>query len=131
MIVLDTQSWLWYLQTPERLSQKAQAIIAKFEDKKALRVSAISIWEIALKAQAGKLILPMEIKAWYEESKKYSAVTVEPIIPTDLIDSTQLPGDFHKDPADRIVVSLARRYGCPLITSDQKIIDYPHVETVW
>ncbi|WP_248277766.1 hypothetical protein [Brasilonema sp. UFV-L1] len=47
------------------------------------------------------------------------------------IASTKLPGDFHKDPADRILVAIARRYGIPLVTCDIKIIDYPHVQTIW
>jgi len=51
--------------------------------------------------------------------------------PADAIASTQLPGDFHRDPADRIIVALARRYGVPLVTSDRLIRDYPHVTTVW
>ena len=56
---------------------------------------------------------------------------IEPLNPLDAIASTQLPGDFHKDPADRILIAIARRYSIPLITCDQKILSYPHVETVW
>ena len=47
------------------------------------------------------------------------------------IASTQLPGNFHKDPADRIIVALARRQGASLVTSDRKILDYAHVATIW
>ena len=42
-----------------------------------------------------------------------------------------LPGDFHKDPADRIIVAATRVSRSKLITKDQKIMDYPHVTTVW
>jgi PIN domain nuclease of toxin-antitoxin system len=49
----------------------------------------------------------------------------------DAIDSTQLPGDFHKDPADRILVAIALHYDIPLVTCDEKILSYPHVETIW
>jgi PIN domain nuclease of toxin-antitoxin system len=56
---------------------------------------------------------------------------IEPLNPLDAIASTQLPGDFHKDPADRILVAIARRYGIPLVTCDEKILDYPHVQTIW
>ncbi|WP_347566251.1 PIN domain-containing protein [Scytonema sp. UIC 10036] len=45
--------------------------------------------------------------------------------------STQLPGDFHLDPADRIIVAIARRDGISLVTCDTKIIDYFHVQTIW
>ncbi len=56
---------------------------------------------------------------------------IESVTPQDAIASTQLPGTFHKDPADRIIVALARRYNVPLITCDDKILAYPYVETVW
>jgi PIN domain nuclease of toxin-antitoxin system len=45
-------------------------------------------------------------------------------------ESTQLPGEFHRDPADQIIVATARVYGCPLVTSDDKILNYPHVTTI-
>ncbi len=47
------------------------------------------------------------------------------------IASTQLPGTFHKDPADRILVAIANRYGIPLVTRDANILNYPHVQTIW
>ncbi len=131
MIILDTQAWFWYMHSPDKLSSKAKIAIEEFEPQKSLRVSAISVWEIALKARIGKLTLPMEINAWYEKTQTYLAVTIESINPIDLINSIQLPDDFHKDPADRIIVAMARRYGCFLVTSDQKIIDYTQVQTIW
>lgn len=42
-----------------------------------------------------------------------------------------LPDNFHKDPADRILVAIARRYNIPLVTCDRKILSYPHVQTIW
>jgi AAA-like domain len=54
--------------------------------------------------------------------------------PTDLIQdaiaSTQLPGEFHKDPANRILIAISRRYDIPLVTCDEKILRYPHVQTI-
>jgi PIN domain nuclease of toxin-antitoxin system len=62
---------------------------------------------------------------------QYRGVVIEPMGALDAIASTQLPGTFHKDPSDRIIIAMARRYDVPLITRDQKILDYPHVETIW
>ena len=59
MIILDTQAWFWYMHSPDKLSCKAKIAIEEFEFQKSLRVSAISVWEIALKARIGKLTLPM------------------------------------------------------------------------
>jgi PIN domain nuclease of toxin-antitoxin system len=45
-----------------------------------------------------------------------------------VIESTQLPQPFHRDPADQIIVATARIHGYQLMTLDGKIRDYPHVE---
>jgi len=42
-----------------------------------------------------------------------------------------LPDPFHRDPADRIIVATARKLQCPIVTADHKILEYPHVETMW
>ncbi len=52
------------------------------------------------------------------------------LTPEIAIESTRLPGEFHRDPADQIIVATARMYDCPLVTSDEKILNYPHVTTV-
>ena len=61
----------------------------------------------------------------------YPKVTFLDLSPEIAIESTQLPGDFHRDPADQIIVATARIYGCSLASSDDKIIRYPHVSTVF
>jgi PIN domain nuclease of toxin-antitoxin system len=81
--------------------------------------------------QSGKLAIPMDIHRWYELARSYPSTVIEPLSPVDAIASTQLPGDFHKDPADRIIVALARRLSVPLLTCDRNILDYKHVVTVW
>jgi PIN domain nuclease of toxin-antitoxin system len=51
-----------------------------------------------------------------------------PLTPRIAVESTQLPGSFHRDPADQIIVATARVYDCSLLTADGKILDYPHVK---
>jgi PIN domain nuclease of toxin-antitoxin system len=131
VIVLDTQVFLWWLHDPNQLSKSAGRAIVRAERESAIRVSAISAWEIAVKSQIGKLALPMEINAWFERARSYPGMIIEPMDALDAITSTQLPGDFHKDPAARIIVAMARRYGAPLVTADAKIRNYPHVRTIW
>lgn len=131
MIILDTHIWLWWLYEPGKLSARSQTLITQEEQQKGLRVSAISVWEIDIKVEQGKLALPLEINEWYEQASTYPGLLIEPVIPEDVIASTQLPGSFHKDPADRIIVAFARRLGCLLITCDAKILAYPCVKTVW
>lgn len=131
MIVLDTHVWLWWLHDPDRLSTDAAKRILQEQESGSIIVSAISAWEVAVKVQSGKLVIPMDINRWYDLARRYPATVIEPLSPVDAIASTQLPGSFHKDPADRIIVSLARRRAVPLLTCDRKILEYEHVITVW
>jgi PIN domain nuclease of toxin-antitoxin system len=52
------------------------------------------------------------------------------ITPAIAIEAYSLPDEFHKDPADRIIVATARVYNCPLVTIDQNIVAYPHVRLI-
>lgn len=131
MILLDTHIWLWWLHTPEQLSERARNLLTIGENQNALIVSAISVWEIAVKHSVGKLPLPLDINEWFILAKTRPGVTIEPLDPLDAIASTQLPGNFHKDPADRIIVAIAYRREIELITCDQKILNYPHIKTLW
>jgi len=45
-----------------------------------------------------------------------------------VVESTQLPGEFHRDPAEQIIVATARIYDCPLLPADDKILKYSHVK---
>jgi PIN domain nuclease of toxin-antitoxin system len=131
MILLDTHIWLWLLHEPNQLSSKAKAVIDLEEAQNGLLVSAISVWEIAVKSSIGKLSLPLPINEWYELAQAHSGIVIEPLAPMDAIGSTQLPGNFHKDPADRILIAIAIRYGIYFVTCDAKILNYPHVQTIW
>jgi PIN domain nuclease of toxin-antitoxin system len=131
MILLDTHVWLWLLHDPSQLSESAQAAIDSEEPQNGLLVSAISVWEVAVKSSLGKLALPLPIDEWYELAQTHSGVVIEPLSSIDAIASTQLPEVFHKDPADRILVAIARRYKISVVTCDAKILNYPHVKTIW
>jgi PIN domain nuclease of toxin-antitoxin system len=132
VIVLDTHVLLWWAHDPDRLSQKARSAIEREESLDGLHVSSASIWEIALKSRNGKLFLPCDMHEWYELLlETYPGIVIDSLTPQVAIESTLLPGDFHRDPADRFIVALARHHGVPLITIDQKILNYPHVQTVW
>jgi PIN domain nuclease of toxin-antitoxin system len=50
--------------------------------------------------------------------------------PEIIVESTRLPGEFHKDPADQLIVATARLLNCPVVTEDAKILNYPHVSTI-
>ena len=129
MIVLDTHVWIWWVHGDERLTSTQAEVIAAHETD-AIGVSAISCWEVAKLIEYGRLSLPCSLREWFEQALSYPAVFLCALTPQTVIESTQLPGDFHRDPADQMIVATARVHRCALLTSDAKILRYPHVETI-
>ena len=129
MVVLDTQVWLWWNLGTGRLRETQRQTIADNEAT-GLGISAISLWEVAKLVEYGRVELPMEIGAWFDSVLGYPGVSVLPLTPEIAVVSTTLPGDFHKDPFDQIIVATARVNECALVTSDRQIIRYPHVRTI-
>jgi PIN domain nuclease of toxin-antitoxin system len=95
-----------------------------------LSISVFSIWEIAKLQRLGRIQLPFEIDEWTHRALSESLIQVIPIATNIAIDANNLPGEFHRDPADQIIAATARALDCPLLTADAKILNYPHVRTV-
>jgi PIN domain nuclease of toxin-antitoxin system len=129
VIVLDTHIWVWWVHSDERLTQ-AQVDLITASETDIIGVSAISCWEIAKLAEYGRLVLPCSLEEWFDQALNYPGVHLLELTPAIVIESTQLPGDFHRDPADQLIVATARVNNCPLVTADGKISNYPHVETI-
>lgn len=128
MIVLDTQAWVWWTNDPSRLSEIQRQAISDNEDD-IIGVSAISCWEIAKLCEYGRLELSVELSDWFGAALAYPGVSLLNLTPEIAIESSRLPGDFHRDPSDQMIVATARLYGCPLATTDRKILRYEHVQT--
>jgi PIN domain nuclease of toxin-antitoxin system len=133
LIVLDTHTLLWWLNGDSELSQNARNVIEAelSATEGVVLVSAISAWEIAMLVKAERLVLTMEVNDWLETASNIEGVRFVPVSNEIAVESTRLPGDFHKDPADRMIVALARHLNVPLITADTKIRAYKHVQSVW
>ena len=129
MIILDTHIWVWWVHADENLTEKQKRVIIENETG-GIGVSAITCWEIAKLVEYGRLELPCSLNEWFEQALSYPGISLLELTPEIAIESTHLPDKFHRDPADQIIVATARVYNCPLVTSDRKILDYPHVITI-
>ncbi|MDO8860409.1 type II toxin-antitoxin system VapC family toxin [Haliea sp. E1-2-M8] len=131
--MLDTHSLLWWLSGHSELSENAGAAIERElqESSGAVLVSAISAWEIGMLVNLNRLTLTMSVDDWLEAAADVEGVRFVPVDNATAVESTRLPGEFHKDPADRMIVALARHLNVPLITADKKIRDYKHVRSIW
>ena len=130
MIILDTQCWIWWVMgNNTRLSNQQLRVISRHETDQ-IGISAISCWEVAKLVQLQRLRLPLEISEWVVSALRYPGISLLELTPEIAIESTRLPGGFHRDPADQIIVATARIFDCPLLTTDERIRSYPHVVTV-
>lgn len=131
MIVLDTHALVWWVNGDAALSKKAKNAIERELDGGQIIVSAISAWEIAMLVEHEKLVLSMDVLSWLGNVGQIDAVRFMPVDVEIGVKSTALPGEFHKDPADRMIVATARKLNVPLVTRDEKIRAYKHVKTIW
>ena len=127
MIVLDTHTLVWWVTGDSTLSKKAKAAIAHEMADGEIVVSAISAWEIAMLVEREKLVLSMDVNSWLATVAAIEAVRFAPIDVEIATKSVDLPGEFHKDPADRMIVATARKFAAPLVTKDEKKIGRAHV----
>ena len=131
MIVLDTHAWVWWIGSPEQISERALKAIDEAMDRGEILVSSISCWEVALLLRKGRLELTMPVEDWVARSEALPFVQFIPFDNRIALLSNQLPGSLHEDPADRAIIATALTLGAPLVSKDAKIRDYPHVKTVW
>lgn len=129
MILLDTHAWLfWVDDTLGKLSKNA---FKKIEDAESLGVSVISCWEIAMLVAKQRLSFSLDVTQWIEKALKYSGIRLLNLDPEIVVTATRLPGVFHGDPADRMIVSTCLKYGVPLVTKDKKIHNWGKIKVVW
>ena len=126
MIVLDTHIWVWWVHGDPALSAPIRALLDSSEPT-GIAVSAISCWEVTKLAERGRLTLPCPVLEWLHQALSYPGVRLIELSPRISAESAQLPGEFHRDPADQIIVATARVLDAPLVTVDSKILAYPHV----
>jgi PIN domain nuclease of toxin-antitoxin system len=94
-----------------------------------LGVSVISCWEVAKLVEKARLQLSAGLSDWIDAALLYPGIHLLPLTPQIAVESTQLPGEFHNDPADPMIVATARTHDVPLLTADARIRAYEHVAT--
>ena len=124
LLLLDTHVWLWVVAGAPDLSVKARDAIVETAAAGSLRIAAISLWEIALLASRGRIVLGKSIGLWLDEALADPGPAIDPLTPQVAIESQALPDVFHRDPADRLIVATARVANATLMTRDRRILDY-------
>jgi PIN domain nuclease of toxin-antitoxin system len=123
--LLDTHVWIWSVDKNPRLDRKFAEIIDL--NRKNLCISVISCWEISMLIAKQRLDLGAPAAEWFKNVISESGIRVLNLTPGIAADAYTLPGKFHDDPADRMIVATARNMECLLLTEDKKTLKYPHV----
>lgn len=127
MFLLDTCAYLWYFSTPEQLPAEVRDCL---DSGDRFAVSLASVWEVALKVQLGKLRLDLAVEDWVRRSLSNPCLDLQPLTPTVVVLSTQLPGPFHRGPFGRAIVATAMRENLVVVTRDDRILSYGSVRSI-
>lgn len=125
--LLDTHTFLWWITDDARLSTRARKLIEDGHNK--LYFSAASGWEIAIKAQLGRISFPKEPGAFIPSQLARNAIEVLPVTLSHALHVHGLPS-HHRDPFDRLLVAQSQVEDMPILTADPLLGKYT-VETVW
>ncbi|HJX15764.1 MAG TPA: type II toxin-antitoxin system VapC family toxin [Candidatus Deferrimicrobiaceae bacterium] len=124
VLLLDTHVWLWVVGGVEPLKRSVLSTVEEAARGGRIRVSAISVWEVAMLEAKGRIRLTKDCLAWVQEALAAPGTSLVPLSPEIAVESSRLPGTFHGDPADRILVATARLLGGTLLTRDDRILAY-------
>jgi PIN domain nuclease of toxin-antitoxin system len=131
MIVLDTHAWIWWLTAPEKLSRKVLRLIERNLSETSVSISSISVWETAMLVARGKLNFELDFPSWLNVATSVAGTKFHPVDNAIAYEAVNLPGIFHADPADRIIVATSLKLNATLVSGDQKIQDYSYAKVAW
>ena len=128
IVLLDTHVWIWAFEGSERLGASAREILENTETER--WISPVSTLEIARLIEGGDLVINCPLSEWVEQSTSDLRLKSREVSHDIAMGAYQLPGVFHRDPADRQIVATAICHGLVLMTADERILQYPGVETI-
>ena len=130
VILLDTHALLWLISEPAKLSQSATAVIEQTRlQKQELVIVDISLLEVATLVRKGRIGIQIDLETLFDEVQ--SRFVVKAITGRACMKTLELPTNYPKDPADRIIGATALAEGIPLITADENIRRAKAFRTIW
>jgi PIN domain nuclease of toxin-antitoxin system len=129
--LLDTHVWIWWNMRPEKLSARVRNLVANAAKYEELLLSAISVWEFCKLLQKKKLEISIDPEDWIRIALEMSKLRLIALSPAIAYRSTTLPQPFHDDPADQIIVATSLEENAAIITSDERILSYKSVPSIW
>jgi PIN domain nuclease of toxin-antitoxin system len=119
--LLDTHAWIWWVDQDRRLGAKTIAALDALPANQRPYVADISLWEVAMIVERGRLALDLPLREWLDAAAHRKTVQVIPVTPQIAAEVAVLPASFHRDPADRLIVATSRALNLPVLTQDELI----------
>ena len=126
-LLLDTHVFIWWSGEPVKLSKKALDVCENSSNR--LILSIVSIWEMQIKMQLGKLKLKHSLKDLVEKQQDVNGLQILSVSPNHIFMLNNLPM-HHNDPFDRLLISQAIEEKLLLVSKDKKFSDYA-VKLFW
>lgn len=123
-VLLDTHVWVWLMEGRAGVNPEAVRLMEAAGEDSSLKVSVISAWEVGMLEAKGRLRFDISCDEWVELAFGLPGLSLMPLTPAICIRSSRLPGEFHGDAADRLIVATARELGAVLLTRDAPILQY-------
>lgn len=124
-LLLDTHIALWLDSGDDRLRVSTRALIdGCWQNGGAILLSAITVWEIALLVDTGRIDLDVPVAEWIERFLDRPGIEAVPLGHQAASHSYQLHHLEHRDPADRLLIATAIELACPLVTYDERIVRF-------
>jgi PIN domain nuclease of toxin-antitoxin system len=131
MITLDTCALIFDALAPEKLTTDAKKAIARADKQSQLFCSDISLWEIGMLIEKGRLNPGVDTHTFLQTILQARPIEVLPITPEIAVLATTLKNCSHYDPADRIIAATAISHKTTLITYDRKLKQFSSLSVIW
>lgn len=128
--LLDTHTWIWWVDGNQRLGPRALKRLDGLPNDQRPRLSAISLWEVAMLASLNRFECRPSFDAWIARAAAPTTVEILPITPEIAMEVARLPESFRRDPADRVIVATARVHQLAVATAD-RVIDDSKLVRMW
>jgi PIN domain nuclease of toxin-antitoxin system len=126
-LLLDTHTFVWWDSEPAKLSP--QVLVLCQDRQNALLLSVVSVWEMQIKLQLGKLRMALPLRETVESQRQTNNIEILPVTLEHVLTLENLPA-HHKDPFDRLLVAQAIVEKAILVSGDPNIARYAD-QVVW
>ena len=119
--ILDTHAWIWWMLGDDRLLRQDRRALHRLPLSSRPFLCTISLWEVSMLIDLGRLKLELSLEEWLAAATHPRTVRLLPITPEVACELCRLPASFHRDPADRLIVSSARVQDLAVLSYDERI----------